>query len=513
MDDSRPHTLDSEASDSPQPIRDPLDRADALDALRGLAVLMMIFSGLVPRKPPLPAWMYHAQVAPPDFQFDPLLPGLTWVDWVFPLFLFAMGVSIPVALSRRIDRLVGTAPLTPIAIARLLGDIARRWLELSAFAIVLQHLRPNHLSAKPTDLTWCLTLIGFGLLTLVYVRWPQSWRSRSPAWLPMATKIVGWLAIAILMAVLPFRDDTGFDLMRQDVILMLLAVSALSGSLLWLVTRSRQSWRLGALALLLALRLSATGEGWIAALWNGSPIPWLFRVEYLQYLFIVIPGTIAGDLLLRYWRDQREEPQGESAIRPVSRWRWFAIAKWLGGIVLVLLIGLQGRWVGLTTGIAIAGLAILLVALPRGVTLTARDRFRSQLIHWGAYWLILGLFCEPFQGGIHKDPPTLSYFFISTAMSLFLWVNLMILIEDFGQPFRSKRWLQLAIDNGRNPMVAYVAYANVVLPILNLTRIHPGFSGLTQAPILAIGRAIIYTLLVALLTSGLLRLKIVWRTG
>jgi hypothetical protein len=62
-------------------------------------------------------------------------------------------------------------------------------------------------------------------------------------------------------------------------------------------------------------------------------------------------------------------------------------------------------------------------------------------------------------------------------------------------------------------MVAYVAYANVVLPILNLTRIHPGLSGLTQAPILALGRAIIYTLLVALFTSGLLRLKLVWRTG
>jgi hypothetical protein len=294
---------------------------------------------------------------------------------------------------------------------------------------------------------------------------------------------------------------------------MLLAVSALSGSLLWLVTRSRQSWRLGALALLLALRLSATADGWIAALWNGSPIPWLFRVEYLQYLFIVIPGTIAGDLLLRYWRDRSVETSHELDTRPVSRWRWLAIAKLLGVLILVLLIGLQGRWVAATTGIAIAGIIIVRVSLPRGMTLKARDRFRSQLIHWGAYWLILGLFCEPFQGGIHKDPPTLSYFFISTAMSLFLWVNLTIAIEDFDQPFQTRRWLQLAIDNGRNPMVAYVAYANVVLPILNLTRIHPGLSGLTQAPVLALGRAIIYTLLVALFTSGLLRLKLVWRTG
>lgn len=490
-----------------------IDRADALDALRGIAVLMMVFSGLVPRKPPLPAWMYHAQIAPPAFQFDPLLPGLTWVDWVFPLFLFAMGVSIPVAISRRIDRLVGDAPLTPIAIASLLWDIARRWIELSAFAIVLQHFRPNHLSAKPTDLTWCLTLIGFGLLTLVYVRWPQSWRSRYPSWMPIVAKIGGWLTIAILMAVLPFREDTGFDLARQDVILMLLAVSALCGSLLWLATRSRWSWRLGALALLLALRLSATADGWVASLWNGSPVTWLFRVEYLQYLFIVVPGTIAGDLLLRYWRDRAVETNHEIEIRPVSRWRWFAIAKLLGVLLLTLLIGLQGRWVGLTTAIAIVGVAIIFVSLPRGDRLAARDRFRSQLIRWGSYWLILGLCFEPFQGGIHKDPPTLSYFFITVAMSLFLWVNLTIAIEDFDRPLQARRWLQLAINNGRNPMVAYVAYANVLLPVFNLTRLHPGLSLLTQAPVLAMGRAIVYTLLVALFTSWLLRLKIIWRTG
>jgi hypothetical protein len=94
-----------------------------------------------------------------------------------------------------------------------------------------------------------------------------------------------------------------------------------------------------------------------------------------------------------------------------------------------------------------------------------------------------------------------------------LWVNLTIAIEDFDQPFRTRRWLQLAIDNGRNPMVAYVAYANVLLPLFNLTRLHPGLSLLTQAPVLAMMRAIVYTLLVALFTSWLLRLKLVWRTG
>ncbi len=477
-------------------------RADHLDALRGIAVLMMVFSGLVPRRPPLPAWMYHAQIAPPDFVFDPLLPGLTWVDWVFPLFLFAMGVSIPMALSRRLDRAL--ADDLPFAYPRVITGIVRRWLELSAFAIVLQHFRPNHLTAKMTPQIWLLCLLGFGLLTLVYVRWPQGWDWKC--------KAIGWSAIAILMAILPFRDEAGFDLARQDVILMLLAVSSLFGSLLWLITRSRRSWRLGALALLLALRLSATADGWAAAVWNGSPVPWLFRVEYLQYLFVIVPGTIAGDFLLRYRRSQCDVLEDAPTLS-MSRWRWLAIAKLLGLAMLVLLVGLQGRWLVATTLLASVVVGLVLLLLPSESIATPREQFRRSLTRWGAYWLALGLCLEPFQGGIQKDPPTLSYFFITTAMSMFLWVGLAIALEDFAERFGTRRWLGLAIGSGRNPMVAYVAYANLLLPVLSLTKIHPLLVKLTQAPTLAIGRGLIYTLLVGAISVLLLRLAIVWRTG
>lgn len=61
----------------------------------------MVLSGVIPRNT-LPAWMYHAQLPPPTHAFNPNLPGLTWVDVVFPLFLFSMGAAIPLALSRRL---------------------------------------------------------------------------------------------------------------------------------------------------------------------------------------------------------------------------------------------------------------------------------------------------------------------------------------------------------------------------------------------------------------------------
>jgi len=53
-------------------------RAYALDALRGLAILGMILSGQLPfGQNALPAWMYHAQVPPPEHKWVATLPGIT----------------------------------------------------------------------------------------------------------------------------------------------------------------------------------------------------------------------------------------------------------------------------------------------------------------------------------------------------------------------------------------------------------------------------------------------------
>ncbi len=78
-------------------------RAVALDALRGLAILLMVFANSMPLDLALPAWMYHAQKPPPTHDFNPNLPGLTWPDLVFPIFLFTMGAVIPLTLKRRLD--------------------------------------------------------------------------------------------------------------------------------------------------------------------------------------------------------------------------------------------------------------------------------------------------------------------------------------------------------------------------------------------------------------------------
>src|ERR1700678_261744 len=88
----------------------PSNRAYALDALRGLAILAMLLSGQEPfGQHALPAWMYHGQEPPPHHDWLGTLPGITWVDLVFPTFLFCMGAAFPLALARRLDQGVSRA--------------------------------------------------------------------------------------------------------------------------------------------------------------------------------------------------------------------------------------------------------------------------------------------------------------------------------------------------------------------------------------------------------------------
>ena len=88
---------------------------------------------------------------------------------------------------------------------------------------------------------------------------------------------------------------------------------AVFGSLLWWLTRNNLLLRLGVLGVLVAIRLSNMPhpiEGWVSDIWRWSPVPWIYRLYYQQYLFIVVPGTIVGDLLLQWMRGDARGRQG-----------------------------------------------------------------------------------------------------------------------------------------------------------------------------------------------------------
>jgi predicted acyltransferase len=465
-----------------------LKRADALDALRGLAILAMVFSGVIPFGSALPAWMYHAQLPPPNHTFNPNLPGMTWVDLVFPLFLFALGAAIPLAQSRYLD--------TRKTRIQLILSLLKRGFLLGVFAIFLQHLRPYTIDPNPTDRTWWIALAGFFILFLMYTRWFPSWSKT----VQMSLTLAGWCAGIALMAVLRYPDGRGFSLDRSDIILIVLTNTIVFGGIIWVLTRDRPQFRLGFLAILLALRLSSTSEGWVASLWSSSPVPWLFQFDYLKYLFIVIPGTMVGDLLVRWQQQSRDEEL--SGNRP----RYLRLSLLLVSVIVLLLVGLQSRLVWQTT----IGVLLLLVFGDRFVQNPqfSTENLIATLYRWGLYLTIVGLCFEPYEGGIKKDSATWSYFFVTTGISIFLLIVFTIAIDYFNLGPR----LQILLDNGRNPMIAYVGFGNLILPIINLSGLQQTIANSNLSVELRVVLAAIYTIGLAILVSGLTRLKLFWRT-
>lgn len=268
-------------------------RFEALDALRGLAILMMVFSANIPFEGALPGWMYHAQVPPPLHQFQPDLPGITWVDLVFPFFLFCMGAAIPFSFGGKIEK--GYR-------GRLMGrDLLIRFGGLALFAIVSQHARPWVMNVDE-GAQWPLALLAMIGMVLLFASPSSGWWSRHR----QLMRIIGLLILIALFGALHYFDRVTFRLQRFDIIIMVLANNALAGALLYLLHRKYKQTLWISFALLCAFFLSGrAGDNWIAALYHYSPLPWLLSWNYLKYLlvtaglalFALFAFTILIDLL------------------------------------------------------------------------------------------------------------------------------------------------------------------------------------------------------------------------
>ena len=425
-------------------------RALGLDALRGAAIITMVLSGRIPST--LPAWMFHAQVPPPDHIFNPNLPGLTWVDLVFPYFLFALGAAIPLALARRMAK--------GGSMGKVLLSILERGFLLSFFALFIAHIRPWAMPEGKTR--YIVALLGFVLMFLVYTRFSESW----PGTLRAMLKIAGWAGAFIFLWRIRYADGSGFSLGRNDIIIILLTTSAVFGSLAWLFTRENILMRLGLLGFLMALRLAAGSEGWIKfAAEKCGAVPWtswVFQLGFLQYLFIVIPGTIAGDMLVR-WMKQGDKPDADQT--PAwSRTTLITLVWLVLAAHVVLLTGLFQRW-GFGN-VLVAAILLLIMAKVMKNPGNDMERLLRGFLGWAAYWLLLGLFFEPYEGGIKKDWATMSYYFVTSGMAIILMIGFMILIDILKV---KSLLLRLTISNGQNPMIAYVALSNFISPVLILT--------------------------------------------
>ena len=467
-------------------------RAQSLDALRGLAILAMLLASEMPfGANSLPSWMYHAQVPPPHHEFIPN-PGITWVDLVFPFFLFSMGASFPLALGRRLRE--GASEWS------VAGLIFKRGFLLGFFALFVADIRPGVLSDSPSTGTWLMGLAGFLILFPILARLPKSWK---PA-LRWAIRLAGWAGAALFLALARYPGGGGFSLERSDIIIIVLTNMAVFGALIWLVTRHHLPARLGIIGLVLAIRLSNMPQplgGWVTDFWKISPAPWIYRLYYLQYLCIVLPGTVAGELLDHWSR----RPAEESA-PSWSAGRTGAVALLMYAFIPVLLAGLKSRWLPGTPlvvfGMWLAGWPLVKSAV------TPTERLYKNLFLWGAYWMVLGLFLESYEGGIKKDRATVSYFFVTTGLAYGALIFLSIVIDVF----KKRRWLRLFIETGQNPMIAYAGVNNFIAPLLGLTGLAGVLDHWARRPWRGFWRGVLVTLLMGLAASFLTRKKVFWRT-
>ena len=236
---------------------------------------------------------------------------------------------------------------------------------------------------------------------------------------------------------------------------------------------------MGIVALIAALKLGAAVPGsWNEAVWNFSPVPWLFRTEFLQYLCIVLPGSVAGDLFARWLaRGQQEE-------RPA----------------------LSGQ-------IAAAGLTALLLAVNMWglFTRTLTLNLVLTLALGTAAWMLLRkprTAFESLEEGVKKDPATVSYFFITAGMASHVLLVTSVLLRKG----RSRGGLLVLC--GQNPMIAYTAAGYVVVPLLvfaDRAVALPWLWGQCGC-VMGVGRGVIVTLLMMLFTAAFTRSKIFWRT-
>ncbi len=465
------------------------NRILSVDALRGISILLMFLSGQVPfYKNTLPSWMYHAQIPPPLHQFNPNLPGITWVDLVFPFFLFTMGIAIPLSLNNKISQ--------QNSIIKLLFHSFTRYLGLIYFAIFIQHIKPYALSSEPNILIWGLSLFGFLLLFPIFGIFPVNTSKN----IQLIIKFIG-IGFGILFLIL-LNSLVGLNLSlnKSDIIIIVLANVSFFGSILWLFSRNNFLIKLGILGFLLAFRLSHTEIGWVSQIWNYSPIPWAYTFYYLQYLFVVIPGIIIGDLILSYNKNKPEVNNFENNKLLI------AISTLMVIILPLSLICLKARF-----NVTLVIIFVIWVFIVYRVINKINSNFGSfikTVIYYGIYFYTLGLLFEPYEGGIKKDHPTLSYYFITAGISIFSLVALTIIIDYFKQ----KKSLDLFIKNGQNPLIAYAGITNLLPPLLGITGVDYILNLMVINPWFGLLKGLTITLLLGFIVLYFTKLKIYLRT-
>jgi len=194
-------------------------RIASIDIFRGLTVLVMIFVNDLSSVHGLPWWTYHA-LANQD--------AMTYVDMVFPFFLFIVGMSIPLAVTQRLRKNPSFASLWLHVVSRSAGlvvlgltlanaekaDAVRMginpnvWALLGLTGAVLFWFAPGSGQNRSGVFRW-LRFAGLVLLLLTLALFRRRTGNGQDAWIdssyPEILGFIGYTYLAVAILYIPSR--------------------------------------------------------------------------------------------------------------------------------------------------------------------------------------------------------------------------------------------------------------------------------------------------------------------
>ena len=223
-----------------------MKRIASIDVFRGLTMLVMLFVndigdldlGYIQNAP---WWLVHTPK-------DPSIDYLTIPDIIFPTFLFIVGLSIPIALERRIAR--------GDSLAELCWHIVSRVLVLMFIGVCM--VNRNSVNEAATGMSGAMWRLLFFLSVIVFWnRYPEVQGARR--WLSVALRVLAAAMLVYLVVI--FRQDLNGETVwlrpRWWGILGMIGWAYLISALIWLACRDHGAALMGAFALLLVLNISA----------------------------------------------------------------------------------------------------------------------------------------------------------------------------------------------------------------------------------------------------------------
>ncbi|MRR22698.1 DUF5009 domain-containing protein [bacterium] len=248
-------------------------RIESIDIMRGLTLLLMLFVNDLNMRV-APAWLGHMKA-----DFD----GMGLADWVFPGFLFIVGMAIPFAISGRLKK--------GDSIPQTVMHIVIRAVSLLRIGVLM--LNTGRVNPETTGMSRNLwSLLMYVSVFLIWNDYPLGKNNV----LFTAMRVAG-IATLIFLAVI-FRsgstEDPGWMITGWWGILGLIGWGYLVSSLIWLTIRDSVAGTAVAVIFFLAVNI-LDQKGMLAFLDPLKPV--LGIIIQGNVPLIVLTGMLAGVLL------------------------------------------------------------------------------------------------------------------------------------------------------------------------------------------------------------------------